>query len=158
MNRSVLHNQSGVTLIELIISMIVISVALGGVLVVMNYSTLHSADPMLRHQAIAIAEAYMEEVSLKNYRDPDDGNLCPAAESSRDQFDNVCDYSSLPDTVVRDQTGSAIGPLGGYRVSVSVSNPEITYGSPAVNGLRIDVTITDPAGESFTLTGYRAEY
>ncbi len=158
MNRRILYNQAGVTLIELIISMIVISVALGGVLLVMNYSTLHSADPMLRHQAIAIAEAYMEELSLKNYRDPDDNNLCPAAEGSRDLFDNVCDYNSLPDTVVRDQTGAAIGALGGYSVAVSVSNPEITYGSPAVTGLRIDVTVTDPAGEFFTLTGYRAEY
>ncbi len=59
------QNNKGVTLIELIVAIVVISIALVGVLSVINYTTLHSADPVLRHQAIAIAEAYMEEISLK---------------------------------------------------------------------------------------------
>lgn len=159
MRRCLLNSQSGVTLIELIVSMIVISIALGGVLIVMNYTTLHSADPMLRQQAIAIAEAYMEEISLKAYRDPDDNTLCPAAEGSRDLFDNICDYDGLNDSGARDQAGgAAISGLESYIVDVDISNPETTFGSPAVSGLRIDVTVTDPAGKSLILTGYRADY
>lgn len=65
------RNNQGFTLIELIVAMVVISVALVGVMSVINYTTLHSADPVLRLQAIAIAEAYMEEITLKNYFDPD---------------------------------------------------------------------------------------
>lgn len=153
-------NQKGFTLIELIVAMVIISVALVGVMSVINYTTLHSADPVLRHQAIAIAEAYMEEISLKNYRDPDDGNLCPVKESSRDLYDNVCDYKGLSDSGVVDQNGNPIIGLGNYFVNVSVSNPEQPFGpsGATVSGLKIDVTVTDPANESLTLTGYRADY
>ena len=153
MSKRLLHNQAGVTLIELIVAMIVISVALGGVLMVLNFTTRHSADPVLRHQAIAIAEAYMEEITLKNYSDLDgDG------ETSRDQFDDVDDYNNLPDTVVRDQSGAAIGALANYSVTVSVTNTTYGPSGDEVNGLRVSVTVTDPAGESLTLAGYRADY
>ena len=153
MSKRLLNSQAGVTLIELIVAMIVISVALGGVLMVMNFTTSHSADPVLRHQAIAIAEAYMEEITLKNYTDLDaDG------ETSRDQFDDVDDYNNLPDTVVRDQTGAAIVALANYSVTVSVTNTTYGPSGDEVNGLRVSVTVTDPAGESLTLAGYRADY
>ncbi|SHJ78991.1 MSHA pilin protein MshD [Malonomonas rubra DSM 5091] len=158
MSRRVLHNQSGVTLIELIVAMIVISIAVGGVLLVMNYTTLHSADPVLRHQAIAIAEAYMEEITLKNYRDPDDGSLCPAAEASRSLYDNVCDYNGLNDSGARNQTGTAIATLASYSVSVTVGSLNYGPAGSQVAGLQIDIIVTDPAGEDFTLTGYRADY
>ena len=143
----------GFTLIELIVAMVVISVALAGVMSVINYTTLHSADPVLRHQAIAIAEAYMEEISLKNYADPDaDG------ETDRALFDDVDDYNGLSDSGAVDQNGHAIAGLEKYSISVSVT-PQ-NYG-PAGNegsGLKIAVTVIDPAGESLILTGYRANY
>ena len=146
-------NQSGVTLIELIVAMVVISIALGGVLLVLNYTTLHSADPVLRHQAIAIAEAYMEEVTLKNYSDPDaDG------EGSRALYDDVDDYNGLSDTGARDQNGNAISGLENYLVSVSVVGQNYGPTGNEVPGLKIDVTVTNPAGEAFILTGYRAQY
>jgi len=153
-----LHNQSGVTLVELIVAMIVISIAVGGVLLVMNYTTQHSADPVLRHQAIAIAEAYMEEITLKSYRDPDDNNVCPSAEASRDLYDNVCDYNGLSDSGARDQTGTAIAALASYNVAVAVSSTNYGPGGSQVAGLQVDVTVIDPAGESLILTGYRASY
>lgn len=154
------RNNRGITLIELIVAMVVISIAATGVTLVVNYTTQHSADPVLRHQAIAVAEAYMEEISLKSYRDPDDGILCPAAESNRDLYDNVCDYQGLADSGAVDQNGNAISGLANYSVSVTVTDPEQPYGpgGATVNGLRIDVTVTDPAGESLTLRGYRADY
>ncbi len=154
------HNQHGVTLIELIVAIVVVSIALTGVLLVTSYTTRHSADPVLTHQAVAIAEAYMEEITLKNYLDPDTGTLCPAAEPSRVLYDNVCDYNNLSDSGAVDQNGNSIGGLSNYSVRVAVSNPEQPYGPAGmtVNGLRIDVTVTDPAGESLTLAGYRANY
>ncbi len=148
------RNEHGFTLIELIVAMIVISVALVGVLSVINYTTAHSADPVLRQQAIAIAEAYMEEITLKSYADPDtDG------EASRDLFDDVDDYNNLPDTDVRGPTGNAISGLEAYSVSVIVDSPQ-GYGPAGslVTGKKIAVTVTTPAGESLTLAGYRSDY
>lgn len=146
-------NTQGFTLIELIIAMVIISVALGGVLSVLNYTSLHSADPVLRHQALAIAEAYMEEITLKQYADPDiDG------EASRALFDDVDDYNGLADSGARDQAGNAIAGLDGYNVSVSVAPQNYGPAGAEIAGLRIVVTLTDPAGESLALTGYRADY
>ena len=151
-------NQQGLTLIELIVVMIVISVALVGVMSVINYTTRHSADPVLRHQAIAIAEAYMEEIVLKEFRDPDTGDVCPAKEASRDLYDNVCDYHELLDQGARNQNGQAISGLENYRVSVSVAQEAFGPSGSTVNGLRIDVDVTDPSGQSLRLSSYRADY
>ncbi|SDZ90130.1 MSHA pilin protein MshD [Desulfuromusa kysingii] len=143
----------GFTLIELIVAMVVISVALVGVMSVMNYTTLHSADPVLRHQAIAIAEAYMEEISLQNFNDPDtDG------EGSRLLYDDVDDYDGLADDGAVDQNGHPIVGLDRYLVHVSVQPQNYGPAGLEVPGLRIDITVTDPAGESLLLTGYRADY
>lgn len=151
-------NQQGLTLIELVVVMIVISVALVGVMSVINYTTRNSADPVVRHQAIAIAEAYMEEIALKEFLDPDTGDVCPAAEASRDLYDNVCDYDGLVDNGARNQNGQAISGLENYRVNVSVAQEVFGPSGATVNGLRIDVDVTDPAGESLALSAYRADY
>ncbi|NOQ52460.1 MAG: pilus assembly protein MshD [Desulfuromonadaceae bacterium] len=141
------------TLIELVVAMVVISVALAGIMSVINYTTLHSADPVLRHQSLAIAEAYMEEIALKNYIDPDaDG------EGSRALFDDVDDYNGLSESGVHDQNGNAIGGLENYSVTVSVAPQNYGPSGAEVSGLKIAVTVTDPAGESLALTGYRANY
>lgn len=145
------QNNKGVTLIELIVAMVVISIALVGVLSVINYTTLHSADPVLRHQAIAIAEAYMEEISLKNFTDPDSDG-----ETDRRLFDDVDDYDGLVNDGAVDQNGNAIPGLNNYRVTVSVAGQSYGPATAQVNGLKIDVTVTDPAGESLTLNGFRA--
>lgn len=147
------RNSKGVTLIELIVAMVVISIAVVGVMSVLNYTTLHSADPVLRHQAIAIAEAYMEEISLKNYSDPDSDG-----EANRSQYDDVDDYDGLTDNGAVDQNGNAIAGLNNYRVSVSVIPQNYGPAGALVGGLEIIVTVTDPAGENLTLSGFRADF
>ena len=146
-------NNQGFTLIELIVAMVVISVALVGILAVINLTTSHSADPVLRRQSIAIAESYLEEISLKSVADPDG-----VGEVGRAQFDNVADYNGLNDNGARDQNNNAINGLGGYTVAVTVQATNFGPDGKTVAGLRIDVTVTDPAGERLTLTGFRVAY
>ena len=141
--------EAGMTLVELIVAMVIVTIALGGVLAVMNFSTQHSSDAALQMQSVSIAEAYMEEITLKNYADPDaDG------EGSRALFDDVDDYNGLSDSGAHDQNGNLITGLAGYNVNVSV----VPHSYGTVDGLKIDVTVTDPAGGNLTLTGYRTDY
>ena len=49
----------------MVIAIVIIGIAVAGVLLVMNYTTAHSADPMIQTQAVAIAESYMEEIRLR---------------------------------------------------------------------------------------------
>jgi MSHA pilin protein MshD len=75
------HNQRGISLIELIMFIMIVSVALAGILLVMNVTNKSSADPLVHKQALAIAEALLEEIELMpfTYCDPDDANAASAA-------------------------------------------------------------------------------
>ncbi|MDK2847483.1 MAG: pilin protein MshD [Desulfuromonadales bacterium] len=143
------HNR-GFTLIELVISMVVVSIALVGVLMVMNYTVRHSADPMLQHQAVAIAESYLEEILLRSYADPDGTD----GEADRNLLDDVDDYDGWTDVGARDQEGTAISGLESYTVSVSVSDTVLN----TVACKKVTVTVGHPTGINLTLSGYRTNY
>ena len=155
--------QRGVTLVELIIAIVIVGVSLAAVLSVFVVTAQHSADPMVRQQAQMIAESYLDEILIKRFYDPDTNTVCPANEGSRDQFDTVCDYNTLPDNVVRNQAGSAIAALSAYNVAVSVdSGAGVALNginnTGAIRVLRVDVTVTGPGETILTLSGYRTNY
>src|SRR5574340_785113 len=58
------HNQRGISLVELIMFIVIVSVALAGILLVMNVTTKSSANPLVHKQALAIAESLLEEAEL----------------------------------------------------------------------------------------------
>jgi MSHA pilin protein MshD len=72
--------QLGVTLVEQIVFIVIVGIAVTGVLAAFVMSTRGSADPMLQKQALAIAEAILEEVQLMpfTYCDPDDPQAAQA--------------------------------------------------------------------------------
>lgn len=148
------HRQSGVTLIELIISIVVIAIAIGGVLGVLSQSAGRSADAMVMSQAVAIAEAYLEEITLRPFADPDgvDG------ETLRTDFDDVDDYNGLVDVGARDQFGNAPAALAGYTVTVTVMPSAGLTSVPSADAERIDVRVTYPPNVVVALTGYRTRY
>ncbi len=76
-----LSSERGFSLIELILFIVIISVAVAGILLVMNQVTNHSADSLIRKQALAIAESLLEEVEMMpfTYCDPDDARAVSAA-------------------------------------------------------------------------------
>ncbi|MCX7168752.1 MAG: prepilin-type N-terminal cleavage/methylation domain-containing protein [Proteobacteria bacterium] len=82
-NRSPARSQSGLTLIELIIFILIVSVALAGVLTVLDITVKSSADPMIRKQMLTIAEALLEEVELLPFTwcDPSDTNAATATDA-----------------------------------------------------------------------------
>ncbi|MGB5626208.1 MAG: prepilin-type N-terminal cleavage/methylation domain-containing protein [Woeseiaceae bacterium] len=143
--------QSGVTLVELLVSIVIVSIAASGVLGVLSMTTAASADPMIRHQAAAIAEAYLEEIMLKPIADPDgvDG------EAARADYDDLDDYDGLADAGARDQFGSLIAGLASYSVAVSVAPSSELPSVPPSDALRVDVIVTHSADINFVLSGYR---
>jgi MSHA pilin protein MshD len=152
-------SQSGVTLVELVISIAVIGICLAGVLLTMRVTSARSSDPMLQHQASAVTEAYLEEILLKDYLDPDTSNVCPAPEATRDLYDNVCDYALLDDAGARSQDGAPVAGLGDYRVRVNVDvAATLSSLSGSADVLRVDVRVTHPTGVDLTLSGYRTRY
>jgi Tfp pilus assembly protein PilV len=66
----------GLTLVELIIFIVVVSAAVAGVLAVFTQATRASSDPLIRKQAIAVAESLLEEILAVPYTCPQWGELC----------------------------------------------------------------------------------
>ncbi len=149
-----LQRQTGTTLIELVIAIVIISIAASAILMVLSTSVGNSADPMIRHQAVAIAEAYLEEISLKSFVDPDGVDF----EASRDLYDDVDDYNGLVDAGARDQFGNALAGLGDYTVTVAVTASSALPPIASTDLFLISVTITHAANIDFTISAYRANF
>ena len=149
--------QQGTTLIELIISIVIIGVALSGILLVMNQNTGASADPLIQHQAIAIGEAYLEEILEKPFADPQ----APDGETNRNQYDDIDDYNAIVAQVPRDQNGNAIPGLSNYSVTVTVVNEAIGPAgdqAPAGQSFRVTVSVATPINSTIQISGYRTDF
>jgi MSHA pilin protein MshD len=157
-----MRKQTGFTLIELVISMVIIGIGVAGILQVMTLTTARSADPMIQHQAVAIAEAYLEEILTKAYDDPDaETGTCEegAPVASRGIYDDVNDYACITgasaDVGARNQFGALIPGLGAYTVTIAVGAPA------AIDGIlarQINVTVTHAVLDPITITGFRTNY
>jgi MSHA pilin protein MshD len=72
--------EHGISLIELIVFIVIVGIAVAGVVGVLSMATRASADPLIQKQALAVAEALLEEVQLQpfTYCDPDDPQAATA--------------------------------------------------------------------------------
>lgn len=162
----------GVTLIELIVFIVVVSVGLAGVLAVFNTAVVGSANPLVRKQALVVAEALLQEVMQKSFQnDPTGDNAatptlgCTPSTTPRCQLNNavdrqnyndVDDFNGFSQTGITQIDGTAVSDLAGYSVSVSVA-PSALGSVAAANAKLITVTASG-SGESIVLSGYRTNY
>lgn len=145
----------GVTLVELVVTIVVVAIALTGTLQVLGAAMRHSADPMLVAQGGAVGRAYLEEILAKAFAAPP----CPPPEASRALYDTVCDYDGLDDAGARDQLDAALPGLEAFRVRVDL-DPAATLGglSGPDDVVRVDVRVTHGTSVDLTLSAYRAAY
>jgi MSHA pilin protein MshD len=130
--------QRGISLIELVLSIAIVSIALAGIVGVMNLSVGHSAEPLRRKQALVVAEALLEEIETV-------------------PFASVNTYNNLSLTGGDSGNPTSANMPAGYSASV-VTVPDSTLGAGAsANVLRIAVTVTY-GSDSVVLEGYRTNY
>jgi MSHA pilin protein MshD len=153
--------QRGISLIELIMFIVIISVSLVGILLVMNQVTSHSADPLVRKQALAIGESLLEEIKLQDLS----GSTCVGTltqDLDRTGATSVCDYNNYSTSAgIREFSSNKKVPgLDGYKIaSVTIDNNLGTFGGMAItqgSGVQITVKVEDPTGAVTEVTGYRA--
>jgi MSHA pilin protein MshD len=140
------RRQAGFTLIELVLFIVIVSVGVAGILLVMNTVVAASADPLVRKQALALADSILEEVLQKAYSDPDGSS----GETTRATFDDVDDYNGRSNSTFTDLPSS----LASYTIAIAVDAPAALNG---VTTKRVRVTVSH-GRESITLTGYRGNY
>ncbi len=162
----------GFSLVELVLFIAILGIAVAGVLIAYDFSARDSADPIVKKQALAIAESLLEEIQQMpfTYCDTDDANVSTATGafvgaggcattveamgseagetrySATTPFDNVNDYHGFSMNPIRDIGNNLIVGLALYTVDVTITPLAL---SPVV------VTPTAPvvaAGESLLIT------
>lgn len=148
------HRHLGFTLIELIIFIVVVSAGMAGILSVMNTVVKSSADPVVRKQALAIADSIMEEILQKAFSDPDGVN----GETLRSTMDDVSDYDGKTQILFNSSSpGGWPLALDGYNVTIAVVDDTTVIGSATLPARRVTVTVSR-SNESVVLVGYRGNY
>jgi MSHA pilin protein MshD len=161
--------QRGLTFVELIFFIVIVSAGLAGILTVLDVTTSRSADPMVRKQMLAVAEGVMEEVRLQSFGwcDPDDANASTAVNaagcaggtpaetrgSALAPWDQVTDYNGA---VLNTSLAGTAFPAG-YSAAVQVLQTDNLNGVAGGEALRIQVTVSFGA-ETLVLEGYRTRY
>jgi MSHA pilin protein MshD len=147
----------GLTLIEMVIFIVIVSVGVLGILSVLNITAKGSADPMVRKQAMTMAEAILEEILSKDATAtlPETNmNTCPA----RSQYVGVNDYACF-DGVPATAVISGANTLGASQVpALAAFSATVAIAAVNVSGqslLRVSVTVTG-ANQTISLFGYRA--
>jgi MSHA pilin protein MshD len=141
----------GFTLPELLLIIVVLGIGLSGIVTAFTTMVGGSADPLVRRQAMAVAEALMEEIMAQAYNDP---GTAPGA--TRESFDSITDYNGYSTAGVKNFSGVAIPELANYNVAVTVGGATVVNGATA-KLVTVTVTGPGPAG-AFTLQGYKASY
>jgi len=151
-------NQAGISLVELTLSIMILSVALTGTLLAFQTVSLFNADPMLMQQSIGIGKSYISEILQKDFPS---ALPCPSPPAGgRSVYNNICDYHNLNNVGAADQSGQAVNGLGNYTVDVVIDSTTAVLGSltAGTEVVRIDVTVSHGYLPDVRLSAYRTKH
>ena len=173
------NKQRGVTLVELVISIVVLSIAMVALMNAFSVSMSSSGDPLWRNKTLKLAQLYLDEILAKRYDEntplgglpfvvsPSCSGLGPdSGEANRADFDDVDDYHDPVAKVPVSLTGSLDASYDNYTVAITVECDDNTVvgaldsaGSiSAAQAKKISVTITPPNQPSLTFAVYKGNF
>jgi MSHA pilin protein MshD len=140
----------GMALIEVVIAIAVIATAAGAVLAASSLGAVQQSRLYVQQQALWVAQAYLDEITGKEFADPDGVNN----EVQRNRYDDVTDYAGLLDNGARDAAGQPIAGLATFTVRVAVTPSGAVPGVAASDLRRIEVRVA-AAGTEAVLVGFK---
>lgn len=144
--------ETGVSLIEMVVFIVVVSVALVVLIGIFRQATVRNVDPVVRVLALEAAQSKLDEIlSLKYDENTPTGGIpaCGSSYAGAVACNNTTDdnYNDVDDYDGRIEANT---PLQGYRRSVTVVTSN--------NIKLITVTVTTPTGETILLAAERANF
>ena len=177
---------AGFTLVEMVVTIVILAIALVGVAGMVGLGSSNSADTLVQTRAIALAESYLDEILGRRFdersavggNDPCfglvGGDRCTAeanfgpdgGESGRDTFDDVDDYHDLREgdgetTPISDAEGETRPEYANYHVEVSVryAGDDTVLGLTETDAKLITVTVTTrDQSTGWSFSAYRSNY
>jgi MSHA pilin protein MshD len=166
--------QGGFTLVETVIVIVLMGAMMAGMTSLFMNNVGNSHRPFLRQRALAVANAFMDEISRKQWNEASAlGGGCvntgsgscplgPAAVAigsdgeSRATYDDIDDYHGLNQDPPQDSSGTAMPGYSGFTVSVNVTQPAAAWNAiPAADVRLITVSVTSSSNETLTVSAYR---
>jgi len=171
-------SQAGFTLIETIIVIVLVGAMMAGMTSLFMNNVGNSHRPYLRQKALAVANAFLDEILRKQWNEatPLGGGCvntgsgsCAAGPAviaigvdgteSRATFDDIDDYNGLNQTPPQNSLGAAMPGYAGYTVAVSVVQPGAVWnGVPVLDARLITVSVTSSSNETMTVSAYRVNF
>lgn len=155
---------AGVTLIELVIVIVIISLAVVASLSSFSFLAGHNATPLIQTRIIDLAQLYADEILAKRF-DEDTGNGGSPAYSgcritddgeNRANFDDVDDYNGLDEApAFSDQNLAAY--YSNFRVQITVTCDN-SVGVNKEGAKRVDILVSESSGEQGIFTVYRGNF
>ncbi|MDX1588763.1 MAG: type II secretion system protein [Oleiphilaceae bacterium] len=163
--------QRGVTLVELVLTIVIISVAVAGVVGAFALVTGRSGDPLLQSRATALGQLYLDEILARDFdrATPLGGGRVPEGEvdcvmdsggdsEERDSYRSVGLFNNLTEAPPQLVTAEQNALYRNFRVSVTVVCAGDEVGLAPENAKRIDVTVEDGRGQSTVTSSYRGNF
>ena len=152
--------QLGVTLIEMVVFIVVVSIALGTLFSVFNYSIINSVDPMVRVRALTCAQAKLDEIVARKFDENSPTGGIPACNSA-ELGAGAC--AGITVDAGYDDVGDYHGQTfvdGDCSVSVTIAGEgtDLTLADDASRVRLITVTAGLPGGGGVTLSAYRTNF
>ena len=163
----------GYSLIELVITITLTSIVIVLFYSYMSQQQLRSASPVIQVKAAQLAQAYLEEISLKRFDEnspagnaqrcnspsaPACSGALGADGETRALFDDIDDYNGLNDSPPRDALDNVRTGFTGFSVTTSVTYAGGDFGFAAQDMKRIELTVTTPEGSSFVFSQYKGNF
>lgn len=167
---------TGFTLVELIMTLVIISIASVGIFSALSFALKHQSDGIWRSKSIALAESYTDQIMMRRFDEASPLGGVPAClpaqcsasaafddGESRAHFDDVDDYDGLDDMPPLDEGGVPLNGFAGYRVAVAVRYATATeVASFALNDPTdmklITVSVTPPGKPAMDFRVVRANF
>ncbi len=152
-----MKSHKGVTLIELIVFIIIVSISLVTLVRVFNQSIINSTDPVTRVRALELAQAQLDEILARKFDENTPPGGIPACGTTGALVcAGISPDADLDD--VGDYNGQTFGAAP-YQISVSVVEAGTELGLVANNLARkITVVVTMPGGDGLTLAAYKTNF
>ncbi len=150
--------QLGLTLIEMIITIVILAISLLGITFFVNTGLQSSSDALLQLRTAALAQAYLDEILGKRYDERTrsrgvppcrstapparqcSATLGPDGTETRARYDDVDDYHGMEEgegfaTALQDANGNTRSGYDGFSIEVDVRYIAVTLGTDPEFGL-----------------------